>query len=176
MGKRSNFERVARDYYPTPYAAVVPLIKHLPESFSFIEPCAGDGRLISHLERNGGQCVAASDIEPRLEGHAYFIEKRNCFDVEHNADMCITNPPWDRKLLHPMIEHFAKQAPTWFLFDGDWCHTKQSIPYMAYCKKIVSVGRVKWIEDSKMTGKDNVAWYLFHNDGIESVVEFYGRS
>ena len=29
MGKRSNFERIPRDFYPTPYAAVPPLIPHL---------------------------------------------------------------------------------------------------------------------------------------------------
>ena len=65
--------------------------------------------------------------------------------------------------------------PTWLLFDADWAHTKQSAPYMTSCVKIVSIGRVKWIEDSKMTGKDNCAWYLFdanHN----SPTEFYGRT
>jgi len=48
MGKRSNFERVERDYYPTPIQAVEPLIDHLPQgTFDFVEPCAGDGRLNS---------------------------------------------------------------------------------------------------------------------------------
>jgi len=35
------------------------------------------------------------------------------------------------------------------------------------------VGRVKWIPDSKATGKDNCAWYFF-SEG-EGVTEFYGR-
>ena len=44
MGKRSNFERVERDFYPTPYKAVEPLVQHLPKKqFAFAEPCAGDG-------------------------------------------------------------------------------------------------------------------------------------
>jgi hypothetical protein len=29
VGKRSNFDRVPRDFYPTPAAAVLPLIPHL---------------------------------------------------------------------------------------------------------------------------------------------------
>ena len=29
MGKRSNFERLPRDFYPTPFSAVAPLIPHL---------------------------------------------------------------------------------------------------------------------------------------------------
>ena len=38
MGKRSDFERIPRDYYPTPYSAVEPLLPHLPENFTFAEP------------------------------------------------------------------------------------------------------------------------------------------
>jgi hypothetical protein len=53
-------------------------------------------------------------------------------------------------------------------------HTKQSAPFMPYLRKIVSVGRVKWIPDSKMTGKDNCAWYLFDQNGTGQT-EFYGR-
>ena len=65
MGKRSDFERIPRDFYPTPRAAVLPLVKHLPKHFVFTEPCAGDGRLIDHLQNAGGFCVDAYDIEPR---------------------------------------------------------------------------------------------------------------
>jgi len=40
------------------------------------------------------------------------------------------------------------------------------------------VGRVKWIPDSKMTGKDNCAWYLFDNtfEGKGGCTQFYGRA
>ena len=50
MGKRSDFERKPRDFYPTPIEAVEPLLPHLPEGFTFAEPCAGNGALIEHLE------------------------------------------------------------------------------------------------------------------------------
>ena len=91
-------------------------------------------------------------------------------------------------MLHPIIENLARQHPLWVLLDADYAHTKQSIPFMKYCKKIVSVGRVKWIEDSKYSGKDNVVWMLFHDThytGInydfnrfvnhENKTEFIGR-
>jgi hypothetical protein len=39
MGKRSSFERIPRDFYPTPYAAVPPLIPHLRGIRTFAEPC-----------------------------------------------------------------------------------------------------------------------------------------
>ena len=50
MGKRSSFERIPRDFYPTPHAAVPPLIPHLRGVRTFAEPCCGDGALVRHLE------------------------------------------------------------------------------------------------------------------------------
>ena len=171
MGKRSEFDRIERDYYPTPLEAVKPLISHLPEIFNFIEPCAGDGRLVNHILLNTkSDCIDAYDIEPQSNS----IRLGNVFDIPCvKPDLFITNPPWDRKLLHPIIEHLSNIAPTWLLFDADWMHTKQSSELIKKCKMIVSVGRVKWIEDSKMTGKDNCAWYLFGNGNYET--KFIGR-
>ena len=60
-----------------------------------------------------------------------------------------------------MILHFSAMRPTWLLFDADWVHTRQAAPYLPHLRKIVSIGRVRWIEGSKHAGKDNCAWYLF---------------
>ena len=180
MGKRSNFERKERDFYPTPESAVLPLLKHI-DQVRFIEPCVGQMHLVDILEKHGNICVTAMDI-------AFFHDgwhNRN-FDIfvgdattsppsDYTFDYYITNPPWDRKILHPLIEKLSSIKPTWLLFDADWMHTKQSVDYMKYCKKIVSVGRVKWFPDSKYTGKDNVCWYLFDRHNVEDTI-FYGRS
>ena len=170
MGKRSAFERMPRDFYPTPYKAVLPLLPHLPETFTFAEPCAGDGRLISHLVKHGGDVRYAFDIEPMHE----WVKEGDA--LKHGYTQCdyiITNPPWNRKILHPMIEHFVDFKPTWLLFDSDWIHTKQSIPYLKHLSKIVSIGRIKWIEGSSGVGKDNCCWYLFENNSKKT--EFFGR-
>jgi len=160
MGKRSSFERRPMDFYATPYEAVVPLLPWLPANMRYCEPCAGEGDLTQHLDKAGHQCVAAFDLDPSSpypEKDALEMTKADTA----NANYIITNPPWSRHILHPMIMTFKDIAPTWLLFDADWMHTKQSRPYMQYCRMIVSVGRVKWIADSKHTGKDNCAWYLF---------------
>ena len=174
MGKRSDYERKPRDFYPTPLAAVEPLLPHLPRRFKFVEPCVGDGALAIHLEWNGGLCMWGSDIEPQHETAIKCdyteVGTNECIE----ADYIITNPPWDRKILHPMITHFSQLLPTWLLFDADWMHTKQSIPYLPYLKKIVSIGRVKWIEESNSVGKDNCCWYYFEPHGNNSI-EFHGR-
>lgn len=171
MGKRSDFERRERDFYPTPYEAVVPLLDHLMPRTLFVEPCAGDGVLVSHLHRHGHHCVSASDIEPQDPS----VKALDVFNAQIGQGQCfITNPPWERSILHPIIEHLSSQAPTWLLFDADWMHTKQAVPYLDRLEAIVSVGRVKWIAGSKMTGKDNCCWYLFA-DVPNSHTQFYGR-
>lgn len=165
MGKRSSFERAPRDYYPTPAEAVLPLLPHLAPETVFIEPCAGNGALMDHLRAGGHRCPWAFDIAPQREDILTF----DAFDMRlfdwQPADCIITNPPWARPVLHQMIAHFAAQRPTWLLFDADWIHTRQSAPFLPWLRKVVSVGRLKWIPDSKMTGKDNCAWYLFDQRG-----------
>lgn len=178
MGKRSDFERAPRDFYPTPREAVLPLLPHLTRLRWFYEPCAGTGELVAHLEGRDLFCYGHSDITEREEGA--LIKQRlgdatcGTFDVPLGCHF-ITNPPWDRKLLHPIITNLSDQAPTWLLFDADWMHTRQSAPFMNRLRKIVSVGRVKWIPDSKMTGKDNCCWYLFDKPSDEPTV-FVGRA
>ena len=175
MGKRSDFARKERDFYPTPYPAVLPLLPHLKERTRFAEPCAGAGALVAHLQSFGHRCLHASDIEPQLP-HIYQEDALRLappFGVE--IDCFITNPPWSRHILHPMIEHLSSLVPTWLLLDADWMHTKQAATYLQVCHKIVSVGRVKWIEDSPHTGKDNCAWYLFDMKWAPEATLFYGR-
>lgn len=175
IGKRSNFIRYERDFYPTPLAAVKPLIDHLDDYNTFAEPCAGDGALIDHIYELDSilRCLWASDIEPQKSGIKQFDALELTYNDLKDCDVIVSNTPWDRKLLHPMIDHFRVLKPTWLLFDSDWCYTKQSAPYMKYCSDIVAVGRVKWIPDSKMTGKDNCAWYKFVEQPTSTT--FHGR-
>lgn len=172
MGKRSQFERNPRDYYPTPHDAVLPLLAFLKPGTEFIEPCAGDGRLIRHLERYGHRCVYACDIEPQAEG----IELRDVLffgETLPPAQTIITNPPWERETLHEMIDRFRRHAETWLLFDADWIHTAQAAPYLKFCHQIVSIGRVSWM-DNGTSGMDNCAWFKFA--ATEAPTVFVGRA
>ena len=44
-----------------------------------------------------------------------------------------------------------------------------------YLKKVVSIGRVKWIPGTKSVGKDNCCWYLFDKNYDKGVIEFHGK-
>ena len=90
MGKRSNFDRVPRDFYPTPYAAVPPLIPFLRGVRTFAEPCCGDGALVRHLESFGLRCVYAGDIATGQDALALTV-------ADCNGAPIITNPPYKRR-------------------------------------------------------------------------------
>lgn len=153
MSKRSTFERRPMDDYPTTdRRAVIRLMPHLIGVETFAEPCAGEGHLVRLLEEYGLTCIHENDIRHGVDALTMTVPP---------VDAIISNPPWTRALLHPMIRHFQRMAPTWLLFDADWAHTGQSGPYMDQCSHIVSVGRLCWFPETKQTGKDNCAWYRF---------------
>jgi len=154
MGKRSNFERKPRDFYPTPRAAVTPLIPHLHGVRTFAEPCCGDGALVRHLESFGLCCVYSGDI---ATGQDALVR-----DSYGDADAIITNTPYTRELMRKLIEHFLRTAPmTWLLLPADWMHNRHAGPFLPSCTDVVSVGRVRWIEGTKMSSMENFAWYRF---------------
>lgn len=174
MGKRQpNSVRAERkaankhDLWPTPYHAITPLLPYLGPRTRFLEPCAGDGRMIGYLQEHGHICEGAWDIEPQdgciRQLDANYLKT----GLPYRSVVFITNPPWTRELLHPLIRHFSEQHPTWLLFDADWVHTKQAMPLLPRCQMIVSAGRIKWLEgdprDKGQSPKDNCAWHLFTN-------------
>lgn len=169
MGKRSNFKRIERDFYSTPEHALKPLLSHLPRGSYFHEPCAGDGALVFHLHNWGmvvGQC---GDIEPQC----HTIDNQDVFDLMFcEADMFITNPPYDWKILSPLITHLSDMAPTWLLLPADMMHNIRMASHIKRCAKIVSVGRVKWF--GNQSGMENSAWYLFDSNFTGETV-FFGR-
>lgn len=175
MGKRSEFQRRPMDKYLTFDArAYPPLQRHLPDGVRFWEPCGGAYDLAQNLEGLGHTCVAATDIEPQDE-RVFKMDAMTATreDVDATgASHIISNPVWTRPILHAMIEHFGRMRPTWLLFDWDWICTGQEAmarkhgvmngaQLREYCHLVAPVGRLRWIEGTKMSGKDNCAWYLF---------------
>ena len=62
MGKRSNFDRIPRDFYPTPAAAVAPLIPHLVGIRTFGEPAPVTAIWCGIWSSYGLHCVYQGDI------------------------------------------------------------------------------------------------------------------
>lgn len=166
MGKRTNFERRERDYYPTPLEAVRPLVPHISRAVTFHEPCVGGGHLEGHLSSYGYKCKGRGDIATGQDA----LKIKECA-----GDVFITNPPWDWEILSPLIAHLSDLAPTWLLLNADLMHNKRMAKHMTHCVKVVSVGRVSWMNNGKK-GFENAAWYLF-DAGFECAqTQFYARA
>ena len=176
MGKRSDFERRDRNYYPTPESATWPLLRFVPEGIWFDEPCAGNTALTLALQKHGLHCTMMTDIEPQVQG----IRKRDALERSRcYGNMFITNPPWPMPGQggDPSVSialHLSSIAPTWLLLSADFAHNKYFNKLADRCVKIVSVGRVSWMENGT-SGKDNCAWYLF-DANHQGQTAFIGRA
>jgi hypothetical protein len=177
LGKRSEFVRVEKDFYRTiDKRAVAALAPFLTPDTKYAEPCYGYGDLEVNLSLYNHECVWKSDIDT----HYMDVQQKNALELDSNdlsmADCVITNPPWTRTILHPMIECLSNLKPTWLLFDSDWAFTKQSATLMKdRCTDIVAVGRLIWIPGTTMQGKDNCSWYRFDINKVGET-QFHGRS
>ena len=186
MSKRSDaFPRRPQSFYPTPRDAFVPLLAHLPKKMRWIEPCAGDGRLVKWLNELGHDCVGAYDIQPAILPHVCIDERdaRDLSAIETNgAEWCITNPPWPEPFMRgePTLEIIRRMLDLglwcWFLLPADFMHNVYSSTLInKNCMRIVSIGRVKWFEGTKHSSKDNVCWYKFMPYGKLGNCEFIPR-
>lgn len=173
IAKRSDFKRIERDYYRTfdPKAgeALRPFINGIEAA---IEPFAGAGDLTNQFPEIHWR---QTDIEPQSD----YINQKDAFDYTKEEilkfDAIITNPPWSRPILHRSIEYFAPIIQSWMLLDANWLFTKQAGPYIEkYLTDVVTIGRVKWIPNTTMSGKDDCCWYRFSSDKI-APTRFYGR-
>jgi hypothetical protein len=156
--KRHSTASNPRDFWPTPLAAVRPLLPHLriERVRTFAEPCCGEGDLVRHLESFGLQCRYQGDIATGQDALA-------C-DEYGGADAIVTNPPFSKAsqpLLRELIAHFQAIAPTWLLLPFDFGANRWFAPYMSRCSDVVQVGRVKWIAGSAGGGFENDSWFRF---------------
>jgi hypothetical protein len=174
--------RKERDFYPTPEKAVVPVVPHLLSEGPkyFLEPCAGNGALIQHIESLTDYeviCKKAYDIDPQPTTYSKSILQRNALSLTVNdvlgIDYIITNPPFQWDMLQPLLDYLPDLRPTWLLLPFGYACNKRMAPYMEKCKKLVPIGRVKWIEGSKQTSTDDYGWYLFTHE--TTTTKLYAR-
>ena len=176
MGKRSSYELKPRDKYYTPLEAVKPLIPHLEQGATYAEPCAGNAALIRHLETlcPSWVCLLSTDIEPEEIGVLQWDANDLTEDMLVNCQYLVTNPPFTYSVLSPLMDLWIELRPTILLLPADFAHNKRFSKYLDVCEKIVSVGRVRWIEGTKMSSVENFAWYFFDKMKTEET-KFYGR-
>lgn len=153
-------DEVNESYWPSPAEVVVPkLVRHI-RACRYAEPCAGNGKLIGHLQ-DIASCVWASDLCPR---HRKIVE-RSAFSLQPcdvGTDLIITNPPFNAKFIYPFIDHVVHNGfVAWLFLPSDFAFRDRSGYVMPYCERMVAVGQVRFIEDSPSKGETNFAWFKF---------------
>lgn len=185
MGKRSDFPPRKHGEYYTPPSAVAPLVRYLVPGAQYIEPCAGTGAIVRYLSPRGFKCAAAFDIAPGLS-LGVRVEKRDATllasaDVPEGTSYAITNPPWpsrsDRHTTIAIVEnmlHLGLRAA--MLLPAGLMHTRYTATLLRnHCSEIISVGRVKWIEDSPHTSLNDACWYIFKPEQNLRAPRFHPR-
>jgi hypothetical protein len=180
MGKHeTGYQRIERDYYPTPPWATEALLAHVDIRGRPIWECAcGDGRMAEVLKAAGAQ-VYSTDIVDR--GYAGFDALHDYVRDPYPTspfEGVITNPPFGPrgKLAELFIEIGLKSMDDGFLAlllptDFDSAKTRAHLfgACPEFAAKIVLNRRVKWFENPlkpKMSPKENSAWFLWGNIAV----------
>lgn len=174
MGKRSSKPRIDKGKYYTPLSALLPLLPYLVQpGIRFIEPCAGDGRLVRWLEEAGHRCTTACDIEPAAGDDVPAMRtldarKLDITDIPQGTTHAITNPPWPLPggkgtPTVPILQNLLRlNLVTWLLLPADMMHNGYMVRLLRdHCEKVVSIGRVQWFPGTNFTAMDNCCWYQF---------------
>lgn len=172
MGKTSSNGRFVRKqnekYFTIDARAVEPLLQLLKPGTRFVEPCAGAGHLIRHLERHGHICATASDIDPE-ENEArpglpiYDGDVRQLTMLPHPVECFITNPPWDRsrKLFWEIVDHCMRLMPTWILHSHSTLAAASAAPYLRHAVMTTPTPRLQWEPGTEGTSSQPTCWTLF---------------
>jgi hypothetical protein len=154
-----------QNYWPTPREAITPLgmssqfqVDMFTSANKFVEPCAGDGRLMDVLLAKGLKCQTAIDINPR-RGDIDVGDARTLAGLSAHVPV-VTNPPWARKLLEPILTNLLGQSTLWLLLPLDYLSNQWTGFAVKHVNVIIPLGRVSWLDNGK-GGMDNSAWFRF---------------
>ncbi len=175
-----------RDIWDTPPEAMPSLLRHLPRKIGFYEPCAGAGVLAEALEAQGHKCFSKSDIFPRKSNIALHDAIETIKEIKwptddiYDSEFIITNPPFSRESMcfcRELIEASASKRQSWFLLPLAFGANVQNAELMRrLCLEIVTIGRLKWIPNTKHKESRDMAWFLFSNFSPKLPTRFFPYS
>lgn len=181
MSKRSDFPKVEKDFYRTcDGKAIPPKLVEFIRGKTYCEPFYGQGDL-EDLLMDIATCTWRSDIRETV-GCSKVMDAM-CLAKEDvdRCDLTISNPPYTKSVLLPLIDHLVSLKPTWLLLPADMVHNKYFVPYMKGCSKVISIGRLCWFpkDGKRVASTENYSWHFWpkgslgSGDNIETV--FYTR-
>jgi hypothetical protein len=172
----SGYERLERDWYPTPPDTSATILPYLSEigagkPFKLWEPAAGDGAMLDVLAQ-AGHTVTGTDIHPMRDN---ISEEDFLWSLvpPTPCDGIITNPPYG-----DLAQDFAEKIVS-FIDRGEVKfgailvrneydsasgkkHLFSDCPHFA--AKIILTFRPRWIAGSKGSPRHNYCWLVWRRD------------
>jgi len=176
VSKYSDYNKIPKDYYPTtdPKAVPTKLVEFI-RGKTYAEPCYGNGDL-EGLLTDVAACKWRSDIRETVGSSKVLDALEVTKEDLEGTDLIVTNPPFSKDVLLPLIDHFVSLKPTWLLLPAGYMNNIYFGPYMKRCSRVVSIGRIKWFRDSKHTSTDDFCWYFWKKGATtDTRTIFYGR-
>jgi hypothetical protein len=179
MGKHdSGYERVDKDFYPTPGWVTGALCEYVDLLGKQVWECAcGNGRMSEPLKA-AGAVVRSTDIEDR--GYAGFDGRFDFLSAAEplfSFDSIVTNPAWgkDNRTAEAFVEiglrRTEKRGSLALLlpidFDSGITRRKFFGDCPRFAGKLVLMRRVAWFsrtDGKREAPKENVAWYFWARD------------
>lgn len=152
MSKRNqSFERIPKDFYGTVDSRAIPpnLLKHI-RGKTYAEPFYGEGDL-EDLLMDVATCKWRSDIRETVGCSSVRDALTLTLSDLEGCDLIISNPPYQKDVLLPLIDNLTTLKPLWLLLPSDLMFNGYMVPYMKQCERVISVGRLyffvnKWCE------------------------------
>jgi hypothetical protein len=175
VGKHEvSYDRVSRDFYPTPPWPTQALTSYVPVAGKRVwEPAAGRGDMATALEAAGAS-VYATDIEDR--GYTKLDRVLDFLDqppVDLRFGAIITNPPYGArntlavKFVELSLERIGDSGLVAMLLPSDFdaAAGRRSLfkDCPAFAAKIVLTKRIVWFtrEQGGESPKENHAWFVW---------------
>jgi len=154
MSKRSTFKKVEKDFYPTIDPNAIPYtFIDLIRGKSYADTCYGNGDL-EDLLMDIATCKWRSDIRATVGSSKVMDALQVSEENLKGIDCFIQNPPFTRKVLDPLLDHWLSFGkPVWLLLPADYMHNITFGKYMEVCSCVVSVGRLYWFLNEQVNMK-----------------------
>lgn len=171
MAKRSDFDRVPRDAYDTPQAAVDVLLSHIDRTVPWIEPAAGANALANALAQSGIRISHRRDIAPRAPG--IIAGDGAILPPEVDGHGVVTNPPFRRcefrRLLHAWLD---QERTCWILQPSGFMHTQWFARerFHAHMAEVVSLPRLQWIPGSEFKETTDHVWVRYEPEAQVALI------
>ncbi len=121
-------------------------------------------------------CQWRSDIRETVSSSKVMNALSLTKEQLEGVDLIVTNPPFTRTVLMPMLDHFITLKPTWLLLPSDLMHNVYFGDAMRRCSKVVSVGRLRWFKETKSLSMESYCWYFWPQYSIQQETVFKGRN